>query len=218
MPSRNACGHTAACKPSPAIPDKEDGTEMDACEQKGITLIELMLTIAVLAILAATALPSFIDSIERHRLIGAAETIYSELQYARSEAISRSSDTFINFTRIGDTTWCFGISAASGCDCTTTDPTSGSSCRLSLNGTNVLKVVSSADYPGVRMTEAPAFSNPSPNTETRFEYVRGTAKAGTVVMKSPGGREIRITVSLLGRIRLCSPSDAARNVAGYGSC
>src|SRR5690606_19104726 len=138
--------------------------------------------------------------------------------YARSEAISRSRNTFVNFTRTGDTIWCFGISAASGCDCTITDPASGSSCKLSIAGTNVLKVVSSVDYPGVRMTEAPAFSNPSPNTETRFEYVRGTAKGGTVVMKSPGGREIRITVSLLGRITLCSPSDAAKNVGGYKTC
>ncbi len=191
---------------------------MDIRDQKGLTLIELMVTIAVLAILAATALPSFRDSIERRRLIGAAETIYSELQYARSEAISRSSDVFVNFVRTSDTIWCFGISAASGCDCTVTDPTSGSSCRLPIGGTNVLKVVSSLDYPGVRMTETPAFSNPSPNTETRFEHVRGTAKAGTVVTKSPGGREIRIKVSTLGRITMCSPSDATKNVAGYRAC
>lgn len=187
-------------------------------EQKGITLIELLVAIAVLAILATIAVPSFRDSIERRRLIGAAETIYSELQYARSEAISRSINVFVNFARTSDTTWCFGISAASGCDCTVTDPASGSSCRLSIGGTNVLKVVTSLDYPSVRMIETPSFSNPSPNTETRFEYVRGTAKAGTVVTRSPGGREIRVKVSTLGRITMCSPSDATKNVAGYRTC
>lgn len=57
---------------------------------RGVTLIELMVTIVVLAILAGMAIPSFTNMMERQRLINATEAIYSDLQNARSEAVKRS--------------------------------------------------------------------------------------------------------------------------------
>lgn len=59
-------------------------------KSRGVTLIELMVTIVVLAILASIAIPSFTNMMERQRLINATEAIYSDLQNARSEAVKRS--------------------------------------------------------------------------------------------------------------------------------
>ena len=59
-------------------------------KSRGVTLIELMVTIVVLAILASMAIPSFTNMMERQRLINATEAIYSDLQNARSEAVKRS--------------------------------------------------------------------------------------------------------------------------------
>ena len=56
----------------------------------GVTLIELMVTIAVLAILAAIAIPSFTDLADSRRLVNATEAIYNDLQYVRSEAAKRT--------------------------------------------------------------------------------------------------------------------------------
>ncbi len=53
---------------------------MKNIKSKGFTLIELMITIAVLAILAAIALPSFQGTLERRQLVGAAENLYADLQ------------------------------------------------------------------------------------------------------------------------------------------
>lgn len=67
-------------------------------KQKGFTLIELMIVIAVIGILAAIAAPSFADMIERNKLKQAAEGLKSDLEWARSESIKQSCNVSIVFT------------------------------------------------------------------------------------------------------------------------
>jgi type IV fimbrial biogenesis protein FimT len=57
--------------------------------QRGFTLIELMVTIAVLAVLLGVGVPSFRSMIESNRLAAASNDLVTGLQFARSEAIKR---------------------------------------------------------------------------------------------------------------------------------
>lgn len=52
-------------------------------------MLELMIVVAILAVLAALAAPSFKDTIERVRAESAAENMTSTMYFARSEAIRR---------------------------------------------------------------------------------------------------------------------------------
>lgn len=56
---------------------------------RGFTAIELMVVVAIVAILAALAGPSFRDLMDNWRVRSAAEQISSSFYYARSEAIKR---------------------------------------------------------------------------------------------------------------------------------
>ncbi len=62
---------------------------------RGFTLIELMVVVAMLSILVALALPSFKGVIERWRVQQAVDSLRTTMFYARSEAIRRGGDIFV---------------------------------------------------------------------------------------------------------------------------
>lgn len=60
---------------------------MPSRRQSGFTLIELMVAIAVLAILLGLALPSFQESLRSNRVIAASNELLASFALARTEAI-----------------------------------------------------------------------------------------------------------------------------------
>lgn len=55
--------------------------------QRGFTLIELMVALAVAIVLLGVAVPSFLEATARARLQGAVNELAIDLQYARSQAV-----------------------------------------------------------------------------------------------------------------------------------
>lgn len=56
-------------------------------KQQAFTLVELMVTVAILSIAATIAIPSFMSVVKRQQLQTVAQDYYAALNYARSEAI-----------------------------------------------------------------------------------------------------------------------------------
>lgn len=61
-------------------------------KRNGFTLVELMVTVAILGILAAVAAPGFNDFISRNSVASETNKLVSLLRFARSEAVQRHTD------------------------------------------------------------------------------------------------------------------------------
>jgi len=65
--------------------------------RRGFTLAEILVAVAVFAILAAIAVPQFIAFRPANRLNGATRQVYSELMWARSKAVNENSSYVVTF-------------------------------------------------------------------------------------------------------------------------
>ncbi len=61
----------------------------------GFTMLELLITMAIIAILAGIAAPSYNGMIARNKVNSMRENLANALQYARSEAIKRKVDVIV---------------------------------------------------------------------------------------------------------------------------
>lgn len=76
--------------------------------QSGLTMIELMVTIAVVAILAFIAVPSFQNYIANQRVRSSAADLLSAMNFARSEAIKRNLANGVSVSPVTAGDWTDG--------------------------------------------------------------------------------------------------------------
>jgi len=70
---------------------------------RGFTMVEMMITVAILAILLGLAVPSFSDFIKSTRLTTQANALSMDLQIARSEAARRNRNVVVCSSDTGST-------------------------------------------------------------------------------------------------------------------
>ena len=162
----------------------------------GLTLIELMVTVGIVAILASVAVPSFRDFISRGRVSGAAEATAQDLQLVKSEALRNNSDVTLSFS--AGSTWCYGaVVSSSPCTCTTAN-----SCSL--------RTLTSTDFPSVSM----ALQSGSGNTTT-FSALRGMGQAVGVEYSNATVGTLRVSASASGQVTICKVSGS---FTSYSAC
>jgi type IV fimbrial biogenesis protein FimT len=71
--------------------------------QQGFSLVELMVTIAILVILITVAIPSFNSTLLRANASSLADSLITSLNYAKSEAISRNERVYLCARNAGGT-------------------------------------------------------------------------------------------------------------------
>ncbi|MDB6050983.1 MAG: hypothetical protein JWR17_3729 [Pseudomonas sp.] len=71
----------------------------------GFTIIELMVTIAIVGIFAAIAVPSFSSLIHKSSVTSVANEFYDLLQYSRAEAVTRGATVIVSAPGAVNTAW-----------------------------------------------------------------------------------------------------------------
>lgn len=183
---------------------------------RGFTMVELMVTLAVLAILLAMAVPSFRDFAERSALRGAADNVVGVIAAAKEEAVKRDSLVRVDFKEVGDG-FCVGAAAvattaAAGCDCSST------TCPVGEFPAN------SGELRSVTLIDTPAFGGDTafvidPKTGMLADFT----DTGGIALQVPRGYGVEVQVNAMGRASLCTPSKisdgtSAKALSGIEAC
>lgn len=175
-----------------------------AARQRGVTLVECCAVIAVLAVLAGAAAPAFVNHLDQRRLEGRASELGVDLQHLRSLAVSANAGMRISFGADAHGS-CYVIhrDTDGACPCTSAGVLACDTAQGDVLKTVVLPATSglhlSANVASIRIDPKMGTSTPG----------------GTVRLRSASGRELRHVVSIMGRVRTCSP---APGVPGHRRC
>lgn len=153
---------------------------MKPCKARGLTLIELAVILAVLAVLGSLAVPSLQARVQRERLHSLATHLASDLAEARFEAARSGRTVHVSATPGAD--WCWAVSAQPGCTCGQT-----ASCAD--------KLVRASEHPGMSLLAAAAVSIDAQG------QVQGRLGAR---LASARGDELQVDLQPLGRARICT--------------
>jgi type IV fimbrial biogenesis protein FimT len=66
--------------------------------ERGFTAVEMMVTVAIIAILLSVVVPSFQEQLARRKLEGAATELTTDIQFARTQAVSNSAPVTLTTT------------------------------------------------------------------------------------------------------------------------
>ena len=179
---------------------------MEDTGRSGFTLLELLVTLAVVGLLLGLAVPTMGRLVDSARLRSAAEAFSQELKQARNHALTHQQNVYFSVSVIADR-WCYGWSDAVACDCGASD-SAATACRTGRDSVAQIHRRLSSDFPAIElMTKGRA----APRS-LRFSPLRGIASADSFTLRNDAG-ELRVIVSPLGRIRICSTPGR-----GYSAC
>jgi len=145
----------------------------------GFTMIELIVTMSVVAILTAIAIPSFVAISQGERRIAEVNDMVLALNYARSEAVKQNSPTGVSVTANGSWAGGWNVCCSSTGTPVNTLPAIDSRSTLSANLARTAPVAVTFDSSGAQL----------PSTGTvlfTFCDSRGAASA-TAVEVNPRG-------------------------------
>lgn len=196
---------------------------------RGFTLIELMVTLAVLVIVAMLAIPSFQAVRQRAALRGAADEVLSFWNQARLEAAKRNSmvKVGLNYDSTSNA-YCLGARVTtdpadtSPCDCTVAAPADATTTCDVARFPDSQSEWGNVTLSGVTLGSTATLTTLKPAViESKRTSLTDPAMAGTVDLIGPvlGNKvyRLRLSVDRFGRGALCEPTSAVAKLSDYAN-
>lgn len=182
--------------------------------QRGFTLVEVMLTTVLIAIVTALALPSYSSMVEKRLLLKNVEQIAAFLNSVQSVSMLTNQVITVSYSRSNHRNWCFGaVIDTTDCDCNQTAPSANDFCAiegqrfvLDNTDTNDVRLMHSMQGDG-------AYS---------FDPTRGLLQDLNDSLKihlhaDSGDFDLKVKVSNTGHVTVCSKSQN-ESIPGYKVC
>lgn len=173
---------------------------MNACRARGFNLIELMIVVAIVAILTVVALPGFSGMLQNSNTRSAADSIENGIRFAQGEAVRLNRITTFTPTSTGG--WSVTYTQITGAGDTgsnvlQTQPSTYSS-TLSVSPTTAIS------FNGLGRAGAGSTFSAATGTTT---FTPATAEVAYLVANSSTSASIKLSVrvSPSGKIRMCDP-------------
>lgn len=173
--------------------------------QRGLTLVELMMTLGITAVLMSIAVPSMVTFIARKRVANVANELASDLRYLRSVGLQRSAPMQIEFNANAAVN-CYVVASdsitggAQTCDCRL-----AAACGADPGAPAVIKTVSLALGDGITLSAVPV--------KTVFGSNGLPAGGATLLatVQSARGGTVRVFTNQVGRPFVCSVAGQETN-------
>lgn len=170
--------------------------------QRGLTLVETAVTLAVTAVAATAAAPGLGHLIDARRFAGSATQLAADLQLARHEAIVRNRPMR------------FSLDATAGCYVVHSGP--AGACTCSAGDAPAACTSDALAVRTVRWSTADRVALQSNTATIVFDPRHGTATpAATLRVTAADGRAVHHVVNVMGRVRSCAGQG---RVPGYRAC
>lgn len=192
-----------------------------AAAPRGFTLIELMVTLALVAVMMVLAAPNFIAFQRNSELTTTANSFLSTLAAARAEAMKRQLRTFVIPLTPGDWTsgWVAFVDVNNNVSATVLSSLTAS--VLSSDSTSYIILSQVQGLPPSVAIDAPADSTSFVHGSVKYAMFNGTGFMSLIGGGFPsGGAESldftngtgqtrRVLASVAGRVRVCKPGTSS---------
>lgn len=168
--------------------------------QRGLTMIEILCTLGVMATTLGIATPGMKTWQLRQALLASAAELETDIHYARSEAVARQQTVRFETQALGAGT-CYVVHTGDAHDCTC----KGNSQVQCSGNAQVLRVVEHRAGGAVKLAAT--------GVSLAFDAQRGTVTpTATLELADSQGRSIRQIVNIMGRVRSCSPQGKSTGI------
>jgi prepilin-type N-terminal cleavage/methylation domain-containing protein len=184
---------------------------------RGLTLIELLVTVAIVVIVLGLGLPSFRDWMVAQRVTAVATELATDFRFAKSEALSGNSGAGVVFNNAGN--GCYTVYR------TVTNETGVAVVRGGCDCTRPSATICDAKWTNVKTLVLPSGGDVSisvPSGALREVYTTGARLVdegpGLVIQVTGGGnRKLTVTTtSGLAHPKICTPNGST--ISGFKPC